>query len=96
MSEMKTTIQGIQIIADTPQSKIGYSYPRLFVELVPGEKYINIDLFLKTAFHMPVENWTDWNADTVEVEPSVLAEAVGQTAEILEQVISSMLEETNN
>lgn len=91
---MKTSIKGLQIISDIQVSKIGYSYPRLFVEIVPGEKYINIDLFLKSAFNMPVENWNDWSADTVEVEPSILAEAVGQPLDVLEQIMLS-LQETN-
>ncbi len=62
----KFTINNKTVLLVVEFSKIGYAYPKLFVEEVPNEKYIMVDVYLGAAFGMPVENWAAWYEDAVD------------------------------
>ena len=47
-----------RFIINDERSKIGYSYPRLFVEC--KDKYVNVDFTLGTMFKMKKENFESW------------------------------------
>lgn len=64
----KFTVNNKVVLLEVEFSKIGYGYPKLFVEQVPGESYIMVDVYLGAAFNMPVENWAAWFADAVDGE----------------------------
>lgn len=62
-------VEDVVILLNVQYSKIGYPYPRLFVEAKPGVKYYNLDLTVEAIFDMPVENWNSWIDDVIDVEP---------------------------
>lgn len=67
---------GHKILLNIEQSKIGYSYPRLFIEASNGE-HINFDLTVGQLFGMSQKNWDDWMTDcetiTIEEAKEVLS-----------------------
>mgnify|MGYP007112902920 CR=1 FL=1 len=88
----KFTMNEVRIIINVQHSKIGYAYPRLFIEFQPEEKYINYDLTLGATFRMPKEDWDDWFEDSVDVDAKVICDEYkidydhldGLTKEIIE------------
>ncbi len=63
---IKAVIGGKTVMFDLPQSKIGYTYPRLFIDIGDGT-YINYDFVVDAAFKMPAKNWDDWMSDAINV-----------------------------
>ena len=61
----KYTIHDCVVLIDVQYSKIGYGYPRIFVEVVPTKEYVMIDATVGAAFVMPAANWDAWFADAV-------------------------------
>lgn len=61
------TIDGVKMILNIQFSKIGYSYPRLFIEVIPNGDYLNLDLSIGRCFTMPQKDWLDWLEDAEEI-----------------------------
>ena len=53
-------IENTRVLISDEHSKIGCSYPRIFIEVIPHEVYINIDLTLGTAFNMSESDFNSW------------------------------------
>lgn len=60
-----------RFIINDERSKIGYSYPRLFIECAGG-KFVNVDFTLGTAFNMKKSDFESW-LDGSEVRDADLA-----------------------
>jgi len=56
------TIEGKRVILNVQYSKIGCSYPRLFIEFSENE-YVNYDVFLNAEFKMKKDDFNDWLVD---------------------------------
>ena len=59
-----------RFIINDERSKIGYGYPRLFVEC--GEKFVNVDFTLGAAFNMKESDFNSW-LDGTEVQGADIA-----------------------
>lgn len=53
----------LRVVVNVQQSKIGFSYPRIFVEEHLKEKYVNYDLTVGAAFKMKESDFEDWWSD---------------------------------
>lgn len=60
-------INGHKVIINKPQSKIGYTYPRLFIQ-ESAENYVNLDLTIGHAFRMKKKDFEDWLEDAIKIE----------------------------
>jgi hypothetical protein len=88
-------INNSRIILNVQHSKIGGSYPRLFVE-ISEEEYINIDLTLGAAFKMYKKDFNDWLQDSIEVKDDEVKKTLEEyhiNYEALLQVITDMKKE---
>lgn len=56
-----------RVILNVQYSKIGYGYPRLFIEI--GDKHYNLDLTVMAMFKMKAEDFADW-AEDAEIVPA--------------------------
>lgn len=66
MNEQLMIIGGKRVILNRQYSKIGTSYPRLFIEVSETE-YLNFDIFLGVTFPMKKKDFNDWLEDAEEV-----------------------------
>jgi hypothetical protein len=64
--EKLITIKGKRIIINVQHSQIGYGYPRMFIEVKPGQ-CINFDIALRATFVMKQEDFDDWAKDAVTI-----------------------------
>lgn len=62
------SICGKRVILNMEHSKIGYGYPRVFIETEPEQEYINLDVFLGAPFRMEKKDFEDWAADAQPLE----------------------------
>ena len=62
----------LSFILNVQQSKIGYSYPRIFIRF-PDNSYLNCDLSIGTLFKMTAENWDSW-IDGTEIKLNTIEE----------------------
>lgn len=68
---------GLRYIVNIQQSKIGYSYPRFFIESGNGNCY-NLDITLGACFKMKQKDFNDWASDArTDLEFSSVCEEIG-------------------
>lgn len=84
-------LSGHQVLLNIQSSKIGYSYPRIFIEEAP-DRHINLDLCLGAAFKMPEEDWADWISDCEEITQEEAREYLKPYIkwDVFEQVLANM------
>lgn len=61
----------LRVVVELPQSACGFTYPRIFIEAVLGERYINADVTLGAAFKMQQTDFEEWWEDA---EPADVAQ----------------------
>lgn len=84
-------IEGSAVIIDMRYSKIGYSYPRLFIEGSPT-KHINVDLTLGALFIMKEKDWSDWMSDAEHVTAEEAIEGCLFNLEELKSMVKEIQE----
>jgi hypothetical protein len=60
-------ISGKRVILNAQYSKIGFGYPRLFIE-VNDAQYINFDISLGATFNMKKEDFNDLLSEAALIE----------------------------
>lgn len=91
-------IDGVELICLVNYSKIGYSYPRFFIELPNNHGYVNADPHTGMAISMSKEDWDSWE-DTPVVEKTVhgtieeYCVSVGLSLENLHQLAENLKED---
>ena len=57
-----------RVVLVMEHSKIGYGYPRVFIEIIPKQEYVNLDVCVGVPFGMKQESFEDWAADATPLE----------------------------
>ena len=86
---MSITNIPLRVVVQVQESKIGQTYPRIFVEEKFGESYVNVDCVLGAAFKMREKDFEDWFDDG---EPATLQDAC-ETSGIGEKALRDLLQE---
>lgn len=89
------TVNGINFISNIEYSKIGYAYPRIFVEAKPGEIYYSNDLTLGQLFPMKKNDWDDWASDAEKVEVAEGLEETGVSVEDMSEFATRVYDHFN-
>lgn len=71
----KFVLGGHTFLLNIQSSKVGFAYPRLFIEVQPDEHLV-LDLTLGAAFKMKEEDWSDWMSDCEEITTDEAKEAL--------------------
>lgn len=83
-------IKGNHILISDEHSKLGYGYPRVFIEVNPDE-YINLDLTLGCAFKMTKEDFNSWlDGSEIKADAKEVCEELHINYDGLCEVISNL------
>lgn len=68
----------VPMLVNIQASSVGQPYPRLFVELEQGERYMNYDLSIQRVFDMPMRSWLNYLDESIHGENAeVVCKAYG-------------------
>ena len=84
---MSITNIPLRVVVQVQESRIGLTYPRIFVEEKFGKSYVIVDCTLGAAFNMRQKDFEDWFNDG---EPATLQEAC-KTSGIGEKALRDLL-----
>ena len=85
---MSITNIPLRVVVHVQESKIGQTYPSIFIEEKFGESYVNVDCTLGAAFKMREKDFEDWFNDG---DPATLQEAC-KTSGISEKALRGLLQ----
>ena len=88
-------IENTRILISDEHSKIGYSYPRIFIEVIPHEVYVNIDCTVGCAFNMSESDFNSW-LDGTEISDANLddvCDSIGLRYNAVFEMIHTLKEE---
>lgn len=79
-----------RFIINDERSKIGYCYPRLFIEV--GDEYVNIDFTLGTAFKMKRQQFESWldGTEIIDADPKKVCKDLGIIYDVMMSVIADI------
>ena len=80
-----------RFIINDERSKIGYGYPRIFVECENGDEYVNVDFTLGAAFKMKKTDFESW-LDGSEVRGADLVKVCGDLGLIHDSLVPLIAE----
>lgn len=77
MAHFAITDCPLRTVVNVQYSKIGGSYPRIFVEDKPSGIYYNFDLTLNAVFNMKASDFEDWWADATPISGAEICKQAG-------------------
>lgn len=88
-------IENTHVLVSDEHSKIGYSYPRIFIEVIPHEVYVNIDCALGCVFNMSESDFNSWldGSEITDANLDEVCDSIGLRYNAVFEIINALKEE---